>query len=167
MLRHGPKCPGAHGASQIKVLNGFGDETSTPAIEPMLLPPRLLPELPATAEIGPPDLVDSRIDYQLQNERGKNAADHRRRNPLHDVRPVPVDHSTGANPSTIAVTVITFGWMRSTGALADGLAQPGNADEPTLAHSFDSHAHVVPEQVHAPDRSHEREGYVSIIGPEY
>lgn len=44
-------------------------------------------ELPLHLEIPLPDLIDRRVDHQLQQERGEDPADQRRRDPLHDVRP--------------------------------------------------------------------------------
>ena len=49
-----------------------------------------------------PQLVDGRVDEQLERERRDQAADHRRGDALHQSAPVPADHMIGIRPMNAA-----------------------------------------------------------------
>src|SRR3954465_13840158 len=76
-------------------------------------------------EIPLPDLIDRRVDDQLEQERGEDSAHHGRGDPLHYVtggggtrfitsEPVPVAQRMGARPTKAVATVMNLGRSRFT-----------------------------------------------------
>jgi hypothetical protein len=59
-----------------------------------------------------PNFVDRRVDDELEDERGKDAANHRRGHSLPHVGPGAVAHMIGINPTNIVATVMNFGRSR-------------------------------------------------------
>ena len=125
-----------------------------------------------------------RIDEQLQQERGDESADHRRRDALHHVGSGPVDHMIGRRPINAAQTVIALGrtrftapWTIASSRSPVGVEQPalprlvvGEVEEEehedaglgVEAHERDhpdpgGDRDVVAEEVEEPDRAHRRE----------